>query len=151
MEFDEELEVTAVGPVGGIDAVLEMGEASVVALVGDGQGKLRFASNGTHIVSPDLDFELGEAVEEPGVTSDGGDEDFLLGVGGLEAEEEGVFEIEESEGVFAYDGGDWAKMPCLSPLAATTALPAAVRGPVDFRELRRLASICLMDGIRSLN
>ena len=29
----------------------------------------------------------------------------LLGRGGLEAEEEGVFEVEESEGVFAYDGG----------------------------------------------
>ena len=56
--------------------MLEMGEASVVVLVGDGQGILVIAFNGTHVVPPDLDFELGEAVEEPGVPSDGQDEDF---------------------------------------------------------------------------
>jgi len=85
--------------------VLEMGEAIVVALVGDGQGIVLIAGKSAQIITPDLDFDLGEAFEEPGVASDGGDEDGLLRGGGLEAEEEGVFEVYEIEGVFAYDGG----------------------------------------------
>jgi hypothetical protein len=54
---------------------------------------------------PDLDFDVGEALEKPGVAGDGGDEDLLLGGGGLEAVEEGLFEGGEGGGVFADDGG----------------------------------------------
>src|SRR5205085_2763378 len=102
-----------------------MGKAGVVALVGGGQGVLRSAFHGIHIVAPDLDFELGEAVEEPGVTSDGQDEDFLLGVGRLEAEEEGVFKFEKSEGVFAYDGGGFGEDAVLERVGGDDGLAGA--------------------------
>ena len=55
--------------------MLEMGEASVVAFVGDGQGIVLTGGESAQIVTPDLDFDLGEAFEVPGVTGDGGDED----------------------------------------------------------------------------
>jgi hypothetical protein len=44
--------------------VLEMGEASVVALAGDGQGIVPIADKNAQIVTPDLDFNLGEAFED---------------------------------------------------------------------------------------
>jgi hypothetical protein len=93
-----------------IDAVLEMGEASVVALVGDGQGIVPIAGKSAHTVTPDLDFDLGEAFEVPGVAM--AETRILLARRdllrrcGLEAEKEGVFEVTESGGVCACEGGN---------------------------------------------
>ena len=106
---------------------------------------MRSAFNGTHIVAPDLDFELGEAVEVPGITSDGRDEDLLLGGGGLEAEEEGVFEVEESEGVFAYDGGGFGEDAVLEGVGGDDGLAGAGPGSGRFLGVETV-SRDLLDG-----
>src|SRR5713101_8227830 len=109
-----------------------MGEARVVAFVGDGQGILLIAVNGADVVAPYLDFELGEAFEVPGVTSDSGDEDRLLGGGGLEAEEEVVFEVGESEGVFAYDSGGLGEDAVLESIGGDDGLAGVGAGSGRF-------------------
>ena len=95
MEFGEAIEIAAVGAVGAVDAVLEKREAVIDRGVGNGEG----IGGGFVVVLidsvqpeiPDMDFDVGEAFEEPSAAGDGGDADFLVARGGLEAVEEGLF------------------------------------------------------------
>ena len=93
---------------------------------------------------PEFGFDGGEAVEEPGVADDGGEEGVFLGGGGLESVEESDSRVWNWSGSSPGMRGSWAKRPCWRALRRVTDLPAEVRGPVDLRALRRLASICLM-------
>src|SRR5205823_6322301 len=128
------------------------GEPSVVAFVGDGQGIVLTGGKSAQIVTPDLDFDLGEAFEVLGVTSDAVEtRTSSSGVAGWKRRRRASLRSLKAEVFSPARAGDRAKMPCLRALAATTDLPSVVRGPVDFPALRRLASICLMEDIELLD
>ena len=69
----------------------------------------------------------------------------LLRRGGLEAEEEGVFEVEESEGVFAYDGGGLGEDAVLDRVGGDDGLAGVGPGSGRFPGVETV-SVDLFDG-----
>jgi hypothetical protein len=136
--------------------VVEMGEASVVALAGDGQGIVPIAGKSAHIVTPYLDFDLGAAFEDQALRAMVETRILLarrdlLGVASWKRRRRASVRSLKAKEFSPARAGDRAKMPCWRALAAATGLPSVVRGPVEFPAWRRLASICLMEDIRLLN
>ena len=146
LEFDKELGVAA-GAVAGVDVVVEMGEARAVALVGDGRGYSDYRQERSDC-HPGSGLRYGNGFDVPGVAS--GD-DVLFRRGGLEAEEEGVFEGLKPTEFSPTMAGGRARMPCLRALAGTMDSPSVASGAVDFAALRRLGSIGLTEDIRLLD
>ena len=104
LELDEELEVAAVVALGGIDAPLDLEErlAEIPLRFAEGVG---FPVIELHGARPHGGLGVGGAFEAPGVADHGGEEDVLVGVGGLELVEVAGAEGFEEGGVFAGDDG----------------------------------------------
>ena len=94
-----------------------------------------------HFPLPHLSFGAGEAAAEPIGTDQRIDEMALIGGGGIEALE--VFSGEGLEGgwVLRGDGFSLGVDADFRAFMRERDLPSAVRGPVDFFALKRLASI----------
>ena len=85
----------------------------------------------------------GEALCDPVTLDEALDEDLLGDALGLEIVEDGLLEFAVVVRAFEGEDDGSAVRPCFRGLRRVLALPFAVRGPVDFWALRRLAAICL--------
>jgi hypothetical protein len=145
------------GPFGGIEAALEATEDSLGPDEGFGEGKfLRFfiVAFGASVLAlefriPDFGLGLAEPAEEPVGGDDGIDEDGFLGTGGLKAVVIAGPKGFEFFGIFAADDLGLGVDAGSEAFMEETALPATVRGPVLFCELRRFAWIWRMLAINA--
>jgi hypothetical protein len=143
------------GALGGVDAALDAAEESLAGGEGSGEAKLLrvFVVTFSAIILalefriPDFGLGFAEAAELPIGGDDGVDEDGFLRAGGLEAVVIAGFGAVRASGSSPRMTWDSAWMPDLRAFIRAMALPAVVRGPVLFCELRRFASICLRVGI----
>jgi hypothetical protein len=94
---------------------------------------------------PEFGLNAAEAARGPLGGDEGIDERELVGVGGLELEEEGGGERFEFGGSSPRMMWDAAWMPDFRALSDEAALPSGEVGPVDFLAFRRLALICACD------
>jgi len=104
LEFDQEFEVAAVVTLGGIDAALEVHEWFGGIPFGAGEGVVAVLM-AIEALGPHVGFRIGAAFEPPGVADEGGDEDMLVGGGGLETVVVAGVEGLQVRGVLAGDDG----------------------------------------------